>query len=339
MAESSDSSDKEITEDPESSSDEQGEELDINASSTESDDDGDDEQGEELDIDASSTGSDDDVDDEQGEGLDIDASSTESDNDVDDDENPSKTTKLRTRTDLAIENLLQKYNERQGKQLFIRFPKKLPTDESEFQEKVKSVSPLVVRGHKPRQNYARFCLVDFSSTEDRDKAFESIRAAIKNDETFHGIVVSLPRTEKKEFVQELVEKKRKSIEMKKTKQRLKRESKKALRSQNFTSSIVILNLPKSAAISEIRKDFSNAVDIQIKPGRGKFNGASVATITLPSTKDAREAVKRKVSLGNTELIIRFDTKKFLYKKKKVQKRKSKPTEVVDHSPTKKKRIV
>ena len=224
--------------------------------------------------------------------------------------NPDQNLILQTKDEKTTQNLIKKYNERRGRQIFVRFPKKLPAEENEFQQKAKALSDLVVRAHKPRQKHARFCLIDFNSKQDRDLALKSIRNEIlKKNENFEGIFVSIPRTESEKFVQELVDKKLKSLEVKRSKMRLKREIKKALLS-NVTSSIVVRNLPKSTSVADIRQLFPNAVDIHVKPNLrlNKTSGACVASITLPSVAEARTTVKQSLSLGGRELSIGFDTK-------------------------------
>ncbi|XP_014088798.2 uncharacterized protein [Bactrocera oleae] len=264
------------------------------------------------------------TDDEEQEEPDLDASDTESD---EDDEMDNESPKKLSLEEKVAEDITKKYAERQGKQLYIRFPYKLPEDDDEFQKVAKALSPLIVKAHKPRQKHARFCLVDFDSREDRDTALKAIKTATKTGGT--KVVVSIPRTESDEFVQELVQRKVNTLEKKKAKARLRRASKLALRSKNFTSSIVITNLPQSASAGEVRRLFPSAVDVHIKPRKGKLIASSIATITLPSTMEARAAMKKKQSLGGTELIVRFDThqaKKSGGKAKKNNKKKSSNSE-------------
>ncbi|XP_053953119.1 uncharacterized protein LOC128859964 [Anastrepha ludens] len=233
---------------------------------------------------------------------DLDASDTDSD---EDDENlDNELAMSKSLEDKVADQLTKKYSERQGKQLYIRFPHKLPEDDAEFQKEAKSLSPLIVRAHKPRQKHARFCLVDFNSREDRDTAFKAIKLLAKGEKR---IVVSIPRTESSDFLEELVQRKVNSLEKKKAKARLRRASKLALRAKNFTSSIVITNLPQSASVSEVRRLFPTAVDVQIKPGKGRLTASSIAAITLPTTMEARAAVKKKHSLGGTALKVSFNT--------------------------------
>ncbi|XP_037949206.1 uncharacterized protein LOC119680456 [Teleopsis dalmanni] len=201
-----------------------------------------------------------------------------------------------TKEELAATKILDKYTERQGKQLFILFPQKLPLDEKELQEKGRMLSPLVINVHRPRQKYARFCLVDFESKDDRDKALKNINSAIKKDAKFKGIVAKLPRTEDDNFVKNMVERKIKSIESKRAKIRLKRANKQP-KNKIYTSSIIITNLPKSSSLIEVRKLFPNAVDIQVKPSRDKMIDTSIATVTLTSTQEASAAIKKKLTLS------------------------------------------
>ncbi|XP_017137123.1 nucleolin 2 [Drosophila miranda] len=258
---------------------------------------------------------------------DLGASSTESDEDDDDDAAESSDdeetgTTTKTRAEIIEEKIQNKYEKLKGTRLYVRFPKKIPIDEQEFQANVKSLHPLVSKSTKPRQKHARFCLVDFKSQEDRDQAFEAIKKSIETDPAFKGIFVSLPKTDSDEFVNELVTKQQLSVENKRTKSLMKREAKKGQRKGNFTSSVVITNLPKTSSVAQVRQLFENAVDIQIKPGKGKFREFSAATVTLPTTFDARKAIKQDLSLAGTKLQLRFNAKQQKRKPKDKLKRKA-----------------
>ncbi|XP_005181712.1 nucleolin [Musca domestica] len=245
----------------------------------------------------------------------LDASDTESDEDVSgDDESPV------SKTDLIRENLREKYKALQGKQLFILFPQKLPESEEELEEMAKKLSPLITKVHKPRQKHVRFCLVEFNSKDDRDTAWNELRQSIKNGD-LPKCKVNIPRTENDEYIEQMVERKIKSVENKKSKNRLKKASKKAQFKKIFTPTVVIFNLPKSATLVQIRELFPNAVDIQMKAGKGKQNkDKTIASVTLHSTMEARNAVKQKLSMDGNQLVVKFDNQTI---KKKAKKRGSK----------------
>ncbi|XP_020816851.1 transcriptional regulator ATRX homolog [Drosophila serrata] len=260
---------------------------------------------------------------EENSELDLAASSTESDDDDDEEENSKPTPK--SRAEVIDEQIHSKYEQLRGTRLYVRFPKKLPLDVDEFNAKVKALHPLVVKALKPRQKHARFCLVEFKSQKERDQAHEDLKTSIKTDDEYKGFYISLPKTDSAEFINELVTRKQTSVENRRTKRLMKRASKKALQGKrNFTSSVVITNLPKTASVAQVRQLFAEAVDIQIKPGKGKFRDASAATITLPSTHDARKAIKQKLSLAGTELILRFNTQTKRKTKPKAKNGKSTP---------------
>ncbi|TMW47725.1 hypothetical protein DOY81_007181, partial [Sarcophaga bullata] len=252
--------------------------------------------------------------------YDLEASATDSDeneseNDSENDSNQDVETQTKSKSELIREQVLQRYQERKGKQLYIRFPHKIPETEQALEEKVKEFAPLAVKVHKPRQRHARFCLVDFATNEDRDSTLKKLKKAIKSGD-LEKYVVNVPRTESENFVNELAERKIKSFENKKTKNRLKNASKKALVQKNFTSSIIVYNLPETASLVQLQELFPNAVDIQIKAGKGKLNkGKSIGAITLPTTLDARKAIKNELSLCGNKLIIKFDNQKITRKRK------------------------
>ncbi|XP_055846711.1 nucleolar protein dao-5 [Episyrphus balteatus] len=243
------------------------------------------------------------------EELDVNASATESDDDsdeVDDDkdipaEKLSKKAKLSRGVVTKITEAIKSRNaKRVNKQLYIRFPEKLPEKFEDCEAMVKALSPLVTKVHKPRQKHARFCLIDFESTENRDVALKELS---KNDKK---IVVSLPKTDNQDFINKLIEKKIKNSEMKLAKNLLRKQNLKIGNlPREYTSTIVILNLPKTVSVSRIKELFPDSVDIQINPAKKKFKDQMVASITLPSTVDAKNNVARKLELDGTKLMIRF----------------------------------
>ncbi|XP_034484200.1 uncharacterized protein LOC117789219 [Drosophila innubila] len=273
--------------------------------------------------------------DEESE-MDLEASATESDEDEDDAESESESeqeaeTATKSKAELIEEQLHNKYEQLRGTRLYVRFPQKLPLDDQEFDSKVKALHPLVSKASKPRQKHARFCLVEFKSQEDRDAALQDIKTSIASDEAFKGIYVSLPKTDSDEFVNELVARKQQSLEKKKNKSLLKRATKQVQRKDNFTSSVVITNLPKTASVAQVRKLFENAVDIQIKPGKGRFRDYSAATVTLPTTYDARKAIKQDLNISGSKLVLRFNTQQ---KKKKANNKNLKRKATGEEVPNK-----
>ncbi|KAH8270083.1 hypothetical protein KR018_003725 [Drosophila ironensis] len=258
---------------------------------------------------------------------DLAASSTESDDDDDDDDDEDdeeeEEAAPKSRAELIDEKIHAKYEQLKGTRLFVRFPQKLPEDVEEFNKNVKALHPLVVKSTKPRQKHARFCLVDFQTPEDRDQAFKDIKKSVETDPKFKGLFVSLPKTDSDDFVNDLVTKKQKSVENKRAKSAMKRAAKKGQRKGTFTSSVVITNLPKTSSVAQVRQLFGDVVDIQMRPGKGKYREFTAATVTLPTTHDARKAIKQKLSLAGTELNLRFNTKpKRNPKQKLTQKQKS-----------------
>lgn len=251
---------------------------------------------------------DDSLDDDDESDMDLGASATESDDDEEDaDSDEEQAPAAKSRSEIVEEQIHNKYEQLKGTRLYVRFPQKLPLDDQEFDSKVKSLHPLISKAAKPRQKHARFCLVEFKSKEDRDTALEDIKTSIESDAEFKGIFVSLPKTDSEEFVNELVARKQQSLEKKKSKSLMKRATKQVQRKETFTSSVVITNLPKTASVAQVRKLFENAVDIQIKPGKGKFRDFSAATVTLPTTYDARKAIKQDLNISGSKLLLRFNT--------------------------------
>lgn len=272
---------------------------------------------------------------------DLAASATESDEDgsdeVDDDEDVqtddadakklAKKFKLSRGMVAKVTNIVMSRNaKRQGKQLFLRFPEKLPIKIPECHEMVKALSPLITKVHRPRQPTARFCLVDFETLEDRDKAFELIS---KNDQK---IVVAMPKVDDDTFVKNLIAKKLKTRERKLMKTVIKKETKKQTAQRHFTTTIVILNAPPTTSMAQLKELFPDAVDIQTKPSLKRFEGNLFVSVTFPTTHDAKKNYRRKLELEGKRLIIRFnrpEAPKEQMPPKKANKIKKEKTEVLD----------
>ncbi|XP_013106546.2 nucleolin [Stomoxys calcitrans] len=312
-----------------------------NQSESENDESANIEEEEDTDVDlaASDTSSSEDEEAEEEESVEPKTKSEDTDEDLaasdtssseDEEAEEEESDEPKTQSDIIKENVLQRYEERQGKQLFIRFPHKIPDTEEGLEKMAKDLSPLINKVHKPRQKHARFCLVDFNNKEDRDAAFKALRESIQKGELVKH-VVNIPRTESKEYINQLAERKIKSVENKRAKARLKKASKKALIQKIFTPTVVVLNLPKTVSILQIRELFPNAVDIQIKPGKGKLNkDKSIASVTLPSTMEARKAVKQKMSISGNELVVKFDNH-LLKKNLKTKKSKNSKLPTVEQT--------
>lgn len=248
-----------------------------------------------------------------GNGSSIDKNVSDADSDSDENVQEKK-----TKADIIRENLLEKYKQRYGMQLFLRFPHKIPATDEELQMKVKQLSPLITKAHKPRQKYANFCLVDFKNKDDRDLAFKELKKSIKSGQ-LNKYVVAIPHTESMEFINKVIERKIQSNERKKAKSRLNKATKKS-QEKKFTSTIVLTNLPKTATTAQLRKVFPNAVDIKMKTSVAKLkNSDKVAAITLPSTLDARKFVKETIFLSGVKLQIRFDFQLIKKQKRSISK--------------------
>uniref|UniRef100_A0A1A9UTR7 RRM domain-containing protein n=1 Tax=Glossina austeni TaxID=7395 RepID=A0A1A9UTR7_GLOAU len=249
------------------------------------------------------------------DGDDLSVDKDVSDADTDSDENLQE---KKTKADIIREILLEKYKQRYGMQLFLRFPHKTPATDEELQIKVKQLSPLIIKAHKPRQKYANFCLIDFKNKEDRDLVFKELKKSIKSGQ-LNKYVVAIPHTESMEFINKIIDRKIQSNERKKAKSRLNKATKKS-QEKKFTSTIVLTNLPKTATNAQLRKLFPNAVDIKMKTSIAKLkNSDKVAAITLPSTIDARKFVKQTIFLSGVKLQIRFDLQRIKKQKSSICK--------------------
>lgn len=279
---------------------------------------------------AMESGSDENEEPSEDDEEDLAASETESDEDDGSDMEEQEPVAPVSKEERIRQEILQKYQEVKGKQLYIRFPHKIPEKEAKLLELVRTLSPLIVKAHKPRQRHARFCLVDFETKENRDLTLKVLEKKIRKGELAKH-VVNIPKTESDEFVNELTLKRIQSYENKKAKLKLKKASKNA-QNKKFSSTLIITNLPKTASALQVRELFPTAVDVQIKANKGSLNRKSIyCSVTLPSTMEARNMTKQKLTLGGVGLVMKFDSQipKKKNKKTKLNEKHKNPKQKVD----------
>lgn len=216
------------------------------------------------------------------------------------------------------QSVLKKYNERNGKQLYLRTPETLPRDPNELLKLVREMCPLVSGVHVPRQKSAKFCLIDFASKEERSQGLKEFRAKIKSGKLIKH-VVRIPRTENAAFLQKIAERKVQNVMKKRLKTQLRgamkrkrKEEEQEERGRIIRSSILRLEqLPPTIGLHQLRNLFPDAIDIQLQRNHHQHHRyhrmGPVAALTFPTPAHALSAYREEHLLDRVKLKKSFVT--------------------------------
>lgn len=239
---------------------------------------------------------------EEDDDEDDDDEEDDEDSDEDDEDNPLAPRKIPFNTPKveAKEDLVSKFLEINGKRLYVRFPNKLPESVEELTKELKSHCALVQTVIKPRQKYARHCMVEFLNNADREKALK-VLSAVKVDGK--DLVVKHPTMEDKGQIEGALEKQSQKKQEKRKKSKLRKMAKK--QAALVTSTLFITNIPPTATVADLKEHFPNAIDIKVKHNKDSQETAK-ASVTLQTPEDATKARKLKIAIDDKELHIKFD---------------------------------
>lgn len=198
----------------------------------------------------------------------------------------------------------RKYNNLKGKSLFVLFPHKLPVNIENVEKKVKALCDRVIKVRRPRQKSTRFCLVDFANAEDRDEARKILKSVEINGKKLRA---EIPKTESEDYIKDLLEKRKEKRDEKRASNKLKKSVKRADKiktTKNYTSSLLIRNIPANTSTNDLKEHFPDAVQLRVMFPHGKEETSS-AIVTLATPKDATRVKRSKIKIGENPLNISF----------------------------------
>lgn len=187
--------------------------------------------------------------------------------------------------------------------LYVRFPHKLNEDRTLAESEVKSLNSKIIQVRIPRQRSANFCLVEFASKEDKEKALKKLKTVEVNDKRL--VVKEATRNDKVK-----VEKKIEKVEAKrqvndalgKLVNDIKNSVARNYAKRNVTNGVMVKELKVGTTQGSIRDLFPEAIDIKMNVKADRKN--SFALVWLPTPKDANEAVKvGVVRINNEEHVV------------------------------------
>lgn len=186
--------------------------------------------------------------------------------------------------------------------LYLRFPKKLNADRTLAESEVKSFNSKIIRVRIPRQRSANFCLVDFASQDDKEKALKELKKVEINDKR---LVVKEAVRNDKVRVQKKIEKIKVKREVNESLGKLFGDIKNSLDRKygqhNLTNGLVVKDLKAGTTQTDVRQMFPHAIDIKLIMKTQRKN--SFALVWLPTPKDAREAASETVTINGDEYVV------------------------------------
>lgn len=189
--------------------------------------------------------------------------------------------------------------------LYIRAPSWI-TNREKSVAVIKDLNQRIINVRFPRQKSAHFGFIDFSTADDRDKAFTELKK-IPAEKKIYVTQVTRDKPQLLAKRVEIVQAKRESKnEVKKLFKRVSQNEKNQAK-PNQSNKIIIINVPRNTTAGEITTEFSNAMSVKLNfPTKATLPGKAV--LTLPTPADAIAELKRLVTIHNTKLSIRLLTK-------------------------------
>lgn len=200
------------------------------------------------------------------------------------------------------ENMNDQQSSAEKHSLYLRFPKKLNSDRTLAETEVKSLNSKIVRVRFPRQRSANFCILDFDTKVDKDKAGKKLKQ-IEIDGKH--LVVKESITGDKTKLAKKSEKIKIKREVNQTLVQLASEIKKSLAKdygkRNVTNGLIVRDLKARTTTADIKQSFPEAIDIKVTMKPEQKN--SFALIWLPTPKAAKEASKEMVQICGDEYVV------------------------------------
>lgn len=208
---------------------------------------------------------------------------------------------------LHEEQLESSVNEKQS--LYLRFPKKLNADRTLAESEVKSLNAKIIRVRIPRQRSANFCLVDFETKDEKEKALKKLKKVKIGDK--HLVVKESVRNDivkLKKKIKVTEEKREVNEALGKLVGEIKNSLAKNYSRRNVSNCVTVKELKSGTTQNDIKKLFPEAIDIKLNIKAQRQN--SFALVWLPTPKDARDAAKETIRINGEEhaVIVQVDEK-------------------------------
>lgn len=200
--------------------------------------------------------------------------------------------------------------------LYLRFPKKLNADRTLAESEVKALNSKIIRVRIPRQRSANFCLVDFASKEDQQKAETKLKKVKVNDRAL--VVKQAVRNDKSALHKKIdtIKVKREVNEaLGKLVGDIKTSLTKNYAKRNVTNGVIVRGLQSGVTQSDIKRTFPEAIDVKLNVKADRKN--SFALIWLPTPRDATEATADTVSINGEEYAVSLENEGKRKKRKRM----------------------
>lgn len=144
--------------------------------------------------------------------------------------------------------------------------------------RLKGICPKIQAVRHPRQKSADYCFIDFASANERDHSYEELK--INPELNVKPITKDVPKSlrKRKKIVAERREAK---SETRKLLAKIKKNGNSNGNYKEKTNQLIIANLPVQATTDELKKQFVNAVKIQLKKQKTKKKSSAIITFSNP----------------------------------------------------------
>lgn len=201
--------------------------------------------------------------------------------------------------------------------LYVRGAKWIKDRDNAF-DRLKELNTKIIAARHPRQKHVDYCFIDFASASDRDQALEELKAC--KEIQVKPITKDVPKLVSK-HVQKVAERREAKKESRKILREIKlAEKRKAKKANDLTNQILITNLPVETTTSELKEQFEDVVDVNMKLAKKqrKYNSA---ILTFATPQEASQAAEKVIEMHGRKLNIILNSNKFFIKQKKLNKRK------------------
>lgn len=203
--------------------------------------------------------------------------------------------------------------------LYVRAAKWLK-DRDAALSRFQAINPKIKAVRHPRQKSADYCFIDFASVADRDQVFGELKA--HSELTVKQATKDVPELveRRKTKISEQREKKKQARDLKRHIEKLSKKEKKE--KQQFSTEIIIWNVPAGATKADLKAHFPASIDVRMSkkgksPAQRRAPKKSLATIVVFATpRDAFAAAQQTVEVQDCKLKIALNVGKKRTKKNK-----------------------
>lgn len=186
--------------------------------------------------------------------------------------------------------------------------------------RLKEICPKVKDVRHPRQKSADYCFIDFATASDRDQSFEQLKD--NSELTVKTVTRDVPKLLEKRK-KKITEKREAKQETRKLLAKIKKNQKLSEHPAERTNQLIVANLPTQATATELKEQFPDAVNVNLKLKK-KTKKMNSAIITFPDPNKAFLASKSSIELHGQKLNVFLNTDAMFKAQANTKRKKPQP---------------